>query len=66
MNKPAAVAFLAGTLGGWLGIDDKKPRKGERAILDTFGERVMLAYDIAEDELEKLRASKVKVKGSVE
>lgn len=60
MNKPAAVAFLAGTLGVWLGIDGKKPRKGERAILDTFGERVMLAYDIAEDELEKLRASKVK------
>jgi hypothetical protein len=59
MDSESAVKFLAGMLGGWLGIDAAKPKRGEREILTRFGERVMLAWLYMEEELRDLRKEQV-------
>jgi hypothetical protein len=66
VNRESAAQFIAGTLAGWSGYSYidlpsiskrglKKPKAAEREVFDRFGENVMLAFDLALDELERVQ-----------
>jgi len=66
MNRAAAAQWFAGTIAGWLGYSYidlphikkaglRKPKAAEREVFDRFGENVALAYELAVDELKRLK-----------
>lgn len=59
MNSEEGARFVVGMTARWAGVNPDDLRRGEGAILEKYGERVMLAWALMDEELRELRTQKV-------